>query len=183
MISRAPARTSVFCILTVLCGCRAPAASNGAAWWVRARFTPADTLIAGIPVRAINATWAKASLIDRSSLPPEAAKDPSGLTDSSVSFRLSGDFNHDKMPDQAMVGVFRTTTGAEGRFLLIVTDSAGRWRMAELATELGEPGFSVLSQAHDTLQWWECMECDVGISLAWNGHQYVTVADDSSDTP
>jgi hypothetical protein len=149
-----------------------PLSTSAGAWWVTAAFAPAFDTVAGLPIRQLDSTWTGALGLSRSVLPPEAAKDMSGLADSSVAFELHGDFNHDGHQDRALVGVYRTTADSTGRFLLIQTREHEQWVVSYLAQQPGPAGFSVLSQVRDTLVWAECMECDVFWELAWNGHEY-----------
>ncbi len=167
-------------LVTTVAGCR-PNPHRAAlkhvtyAWWITVRFRPNGDSIAGIPIRSVDSTWTGALALNRAVLPPEAQRDPSSLADSLVAFTLDGDFNRDGAPDRALVGVYQTAAGATGRFLLILTLRGKRWQKADVLKEPGDPGFSVLTVHGDTLSWWDCMECDFGFEVAWNGHEYAVL--------
>jgi hypothetical protein len=150
------------------------------AWWITARFEPSRDSVEGVPIQAINSTWAAALTLNHDVLPRDAACDPSQLADSSVAFALGGDFNRDGLADRAIVGVYRDTLRTTGRFLLILTRRATGWQKADLLTMRGEAGFSVLTQRADTIGWWFCMECDDGFRIAWDGRRYAPVPSDST---
>jgi hypothetical protein len=134
--------------------------SGSYAWWVTARFTPTGDTVGSIPIRMIDTSWAKASVLTRDMLPPKAAA-PGQWTDTTYGFVREGDFDHDGRQDRAMVGVYQAKSGEVGRFLLVVTQrQAGKWQKAFLATTPGEAGFSVLFPAGDGIGVSSCMECD-----------------------
>ena len=139
--------------------------SGNYAWWLTARFTPTTDTVGSIPIRAIDPSWVKASLLTRDMLPPKAAA-PGEWTDTTYGFVREGDFNQDGRQDRAMVGVYQTKSGEVGRFLLVVTQrQAGTWQKAFLATTPGEAGFSVLFPEGDGIGWSSCMECDSWANL------------------
>jgi hypothetical protein len=74
--------------------------------------------------------------------------------------------------DRALVGVYRDTTGTEGSFLLILTRSDKFWTKAFVATEPGEPRFSVLVNDKAGLIWAECMTCGRWRPVFWSEGRY-----------
>ncbi len=142
------------------------------AWWLTARFTPANDTVDSIPIHAIDTSWAKASVLTRHVLPPQAAA-PGEWTDTTYAFVREGDFDQDGRPDRAMVGVYQTKSGDVGRFLLVITQrAAGKWQKAFLATTPGEAGFSVLFPEGAGIGWSTCMECDSWAKLASTSRGY-----------
>jgi hypothetical protein len=90
-----------------------------------------------------------------------------------VGFQFDRDFNEDGVLDRARVGVYRDTSGTEGSFLLILTQSPkGGWTRAFVATEPGEPRFSVLVNDQTGLLWAECMTCGRWRPVFWSGERY-----------
>ena len=138
------------------------------------QYTPADTIIAGLPVRAIDTTWVAASPLRVAMMPPEAARDPDDAVRDS-DFGIGGDFNHDGIPDSALVGVFRTRRGVLGNFLLILTRANRGWRVADLETDTtGGARYSSVSVSYDSvgISWWYCRRCDFGVDLVWKDGRY-----------
>src|SRR5271157_3544070 len=107
--------TASICVLAIG-GCRAePRGAQGAkteagaeglrypgwAWWMTLRVVPADSTIGGVPVTAIDSSWALASPLRIALLPAGAVAD---TTDSAnrarpQDFAVGGDFNRDGIPD------------------------------------------------------------------------------------
>lgn len=143
------------------------------AWWLTARFVPEDMAVAEVPIWQISTDWQSATALNMDLLPPEAASDPSSLAKESVDFVLDGDFNGDRIPDRAVVGVYRARTGEEGRFILILTRTASAWTKAYLREVPGTPGFLVLRvDSNGILSVSDCMECDGWRRLLWYGDHY-----------
>ncbi|SRR6266496_883021 len=138
------------------------------AWWLRIRFTPCDSEIYGIPVQKIDPSWRLASVMQLKHIPiPELHQQ--GLAFGKLHFELSGDFNRDGRPDRAAVGVYETTTGQTGRFMLIVTrGDSGAWSPSFLRLFPGKPEFFALRLNRSIIELWDCMECDAISRLAWS---------------
>jgi len=138
------------------------------AWWLRIRFSPCDSEIYGIPVEKIDPWWRLASVNQLKHIPiPELHQQ--GLAFGKLHFELNGDFNRDGRPDRAAVGVYETTTGQTGRFMLIVTRTdSGAWSPVFLVSHPGEPGFYALGRNGSRIVTWTCMECDGNSELVWN---------------
>lgn len=131
------------------------------AWWVGAQFTPSEQAIEGIPIRDIDRSWQAASQLRESALPKEARVPGDTMKDYNATFEMDGDLNHDGKPDKLLVGVYRTTSGKTGEFLLILARNAkGEWRKAKLFKAEGKPGFTALMRIDDRLLWAFCFECD-----------------------
>jgi hypothetical protein len=105
-------------------------------------------------------------------LPSHDSTGPLGVS-GPVGFQFDKDFNEDGVLDRARVGVYRDTTGMEGSFLLILTQSPkGAWTRAFVATDPGEPRFSVLVNDKTGLLWAECMTCGRWRPVFWSGERY-----------
>jgi hypothetical protein len=117
--------------------------------------------VASIPIKYLDADWSAAEVLTRKLLPPEAASDPSSLTNPAFGFSREGDFNSDGLKDKALVGVYRTKAGQTGTFLLVLTRQvSGKWQKVFLEKVPGTPGFSVLWSDGKAVRWYHCMECD-----------------------
>jgi hypothetical protein len=138
------------------------------AWWLRIRFTPCDSEIYGIPVQKIDPSWRLASVNQLKHIPiPELQQQ--GLAFGKLHFELNGDFNRDGRPDRAAVGVYETTTGQTGRFMLIVTRIDTRaWRSVFVRLLPGKPGFFALERDKSKIVLWSCMDCDGVSEYGWN---------------
>jgi hypothetical protein len=143
-------------------------------WWIGAQFTPSDTVILGLPVRAFGRDWVRATVLSRALLPVAAKDDPSALADSNAAgFVRDDDFNGDGVVDRAVTGVFETNLCFRGRFLAILSPaSSAAPRVEFVTTILGGPGFSVLLYRSRELVWQSCMECDDLNRLQWTGRSY-----------
>jgi len=141
------------------------------AWWLRIRFSPCDSEIYGIPVEKIDSSWRLASVNQLKHIPKSALYESgqNDLADGKLHFELNGDFNRDGRPDRAAVGVYETTTGQTGRFMLIVTQTgSGAWSPVFLVSHPGKPGFYALGRNRSRIVTWTCMECDGNSELEWN---------------
>lgn len=146
------------------------AATSGQAAY---RVEPTVRIILGIELPKLDPTWDVASLVDASDLPRSAQQDLAQT--SNHRFAIDGDFNHDGHPDRAVVGVYRTRTGEEGQFLLIVTrDDAGAWSVSYLDVNPGFAAPSVLYTDASRMSWVPCTACDVEGAVSWSGTRYVT---------
>ena len=142
------------------------ARSYDEAWWVDARFVPSEQTIEGIPIRQLDRSWAAASPLRESALPKEASVPGDTLKDNNAAFQMDGDVNHDGRPDRLLVGVYRTTSGKTGEFLLILMRKPnGQWTKAKLFKNEGKAGFSALFNFPDRILWGFCFECDVSCIL------------------
>jgi hypothetical protein len=145
-------------------------AARDPALWPTMTFVPRGTEIDGVPVSKIDTTWSLATALSEDLLPPHDSLSPFALADS-VGFQFDGDFNQDDVLDRARVGVYRDTTGTEGSFLIILTRSDSAWVPAFVATEPGEPRFSVLVNDRSGLVWAECLTCGRWRPVFWaDGH-------------
>jgi hypothetical protein len=148
-------------------------------WWGRVMVKATDSTIQGVPLAAIDTSWARASTLTLDLLPPDAAGDSGFVQDfreGHANFTISGDFNKDGIPDRAMVGVYTTHSGETGRFLLILTSVRDKGSKEFLATEPGTPGFSILTRRDSLIDWYECLYCDFSVSFTWNGTTFVHVS-------
>ena len=145
-------------------------------WWTRVSVTPTDLAIEGVPLAAIDTSWARASVLTLDLLPSAARGDSGFIQDfreGNARFILADDFNRDGIPDRAMVGVYTTHSGETGRFFLILTSTHDKTSKDFLATEPGAPGFSILTRRDTLIDWYECVYCDFSVSYTWNGTAYV----------
>ena len=139
-------------------------------WWLDAVFDPRDSTIQGLPLRVLDSTWRAATELRLGLLPPSAAHDSSALTDSTARFLWDGDFNRDGVADRIIVGTYAKQAEV-GRFMLILT-GRGLKKVAHLAQQPGQAGFSAVWVRGDTLVWSECMQCDVDWTFTWTGRAY-----------
>ena len=155
-----------------------------AAWWVSWRIPPRDTVIEGLPVGELDSTWTAATALADVTPPP-------GIADSNDPFRMlgarftsDGDFNRDGRADRALVGTYRTTSGAQGRFVAILTRAdGGGWEKAWVYTLPGAPAFSALIDGPRGVEptWIECMECDTSTDIRWRGTTYQAIVHSCCD--
>ncbi len=140
------------------------------AWWLRATYAACDTSIYGVPVSTIHPSWVRASRLEKKYIPRtalfETGRDE--LAESQVSFELRGDFNGDKSPDRAVVGVYEDNKGQSGLFIAIFTRAAKAWRPVFLHTYEGPHGIRALKRQEKTIEVWSCMSCDGIEDLAWD---------------
>ncbi|MDH5806026.1 MAG: hypothetical protein OEZ54_12670 [Gemmatimonadota bacterium] len=142
------------------------------AWWLTARFTPADSIIGGLPLSAIEPTWTLATVLTVDLMSKEGFSDPYNFESGFYEFGRSGDFNHDGFRDSVLVGVYQKPNDT-GSFILILTEqNPGDWQPSFLHETSGAAYFSILHGAGDTLRWSGCMECDSFGRLAWVKDRY-----------
>src|SRR4051812_18205419 len=98
------------------------------AWWVTAKFEATDEVIETIRVRELDPHWITASPLRETHISSKASAPGESLQDHGAAFQREGDFNRDGKTDKAIVGVYRTTAGEQGGFLLIITrNTHGAW--------------------------------------------------------
>ena len=135
------------------------------AWWVTARVEPQDNKYDGVPVESLAITMKTLTLLSCegsvATFTPEQCSDVSAH---GARFEAIGDFNKDKKPDLARVGVAELKGGGFVRVLLIGTK--GEPRQHQMFT-LPENGFSALF-GEDPLTWYQCMECGHGADIKWD---------------
>lgn len=149
-----------------------PTGHQELAWWVTATFEATDTAVESIPVKDLDRTWVAASPLREERLGAGAREPGESLKDNDAAFQLEGDFNRDGKRDRAVVGVYRTATGATGGFLLILgRDGGDRWKKRALFKN-PEGRFSALTATSaGQLAWAFCFECD-GVCIvkpSWRG--------------
>ena len=146
-----------------------------AAWWVSWRVPPSDSVIEGIPVRALDASWTRATALSSVTPPPGALDTAGTFRMLGARFASDGDFNRDDRPDRALVGTYRAEDGEEGRFIAILTrNQSGGWEKAAVFSMPGVAGFSALIDGPrgNEPTWIECMECDTSADIRWRNGQY-----------
>jgi hypothetical protein len=127
------------------------AAPMDAVWWERVRFDAGNRTVRGLVVGNLDPAWRLASELKAESIPSEgrvSGHDAAGqMRDNGLSFSINGDFNGDGKEDLAVVGVYEDSMGGRGKFLLVLTRSAGEpWQKAFLRSWSGEPGFLALTR-------------------------------------
>jgi hypothetical protein len=137
------------------------------AWWLTAAFEPREDVVEGIAVRDLSKTWRRASALQPSALPPEAREPGEGLGDHAFDLAVEADMDGDGRRERAVVGVFQTSSGATGRFLLVLgrAKDGEPWRKRALFTMAGAPGFSAVAMRDGRLHWVTCFECDTGCEV------------------
>jgi hypothetical protein len=131
------------------------------AWWLHASFSPTETAYESLPVSEINPNWIKIAILSYASLPPDAKEDLGWMHQEGFAFQVDDYFKQERLSDRELCGVFEDHKGRRGRFLLVLEKpNSGRWKVAFLHQEVGEPGFSVLARKPRGLFWAPCMQCD-----------------------
>jgi len=144
-------------------------------WLATERFKSTEERVLSIPVKQLDKTWAKATLITKEKLSPEAVR---YLSDKeNYVFRVDADLNKDGQRDRAVVGVYESVSGEKGEFLLVVTERArGSWKKAFMKKLPGEPGFTALCYSEGIVGWQNCFECDSSLGdVVWGGARYSLV--------
>ena len=153
-------------------------------WWCWAEFEPVHKTISGIPINEIDRSWAYASELNLNSIPRRFFSDAEGENPGARGMVCSrkGDFNHDGVPDLALVGVYKTVDGNFGNFFLILTKaSPTKWRVAFKKLMPGKSGFLMIPRDSKELEVWPCLDCDAGSTISWNAKSHRYIWEDSSD--
>ena len=130
------------------------------AWWLTAQFSATSADYDSVPVAAINPEWVKVSILDYTSLPPEAKDDLLWMRREGYTFRTDNQFRRKGASDREVVGVYEDRKGRKGRFLLVLERfNKSPWKVAFLHQDPGESGFSVLVRRQTGLYWSACMQC------------------------
>ncbi|MHC4072257.1 MAG: hypothetical protein ACYTGS_09535 [Planctomycetota bacterium] len=145
-------------------------------WTLTTTFTPTETEILGIPVKAIDRTLKRVLILRYEILPEPGKKDFARWAHKRFHFERVGDFNADGNMDKALVGVYEDGSGQFGRMLLILTNKeSGKWTKYYIVKWPDKPGFSVLFGKKNRLQWGDCMECDSAWMVVWSAERYTLV--------
>lgn len=139
------------------------------AWWLRAEFRALDREVRGIPVAAIHSSWCKATEFRRELFPPELLVENGYdlLREADLAFSLEGSFDGSGKRQLALVGVYETCRGEQGRFFLILDADTQKVRF--LDTELTPDRFSALKRAdRGRIMVAYCFECDVVAFVRWD---------------
>lgn len=139
-----------------------PGNAQGLAWWITWSLRPMSRTIEGLAVETLDPSWRRAALIRPDDLPIASTKPGEGLEDSGVRLAVEADIDGDGQPERAVVGVFDTSRGELGRFLLIL-DRSGRaqpWRKRALFQVRGGNTFSAVAVKNTVLTWYGCLECN-----------------------
>jgi hypothetical protein len=139
------------------------------AWWLGTTFTPTSTTVRGMDVRAIDARWRRADVLDTLALRRRVSQaDVREFLASPLSFSLSADLDQDGVAEEFFVGVFEAADGRKGRFIAVTRGG----RPVQHFAEEGAPGFSALLRGEREVRWYKCMECDDFESIKWTGSSY-----------
>ena len=146
---------------------------TGSVWYADWRPEPTSAFVAGMPLSAVDSSWASAIALEEVPLPADAYTSTVQMTESGARFLVEDDLNADGVAERAVVGVFRTVAGEEGRFLVIFQrDSVETWRKVFLST-MPELGFSALTQPRTgSIVWAACLSCDSSTEVTWDGTKY-----------
>jgi hypothetical protein len=142
-------------------------------WLATERFQATEDEVLSIPVKQLDKTWVKASVLAKERLSPAAT---AYLSDKpTYQFVVDADLNKDGKRDRAMVGVYEAASGKKGIFLLVVTEKGGKsWEKAFLAKVPGEPGYSALCYTEGIVGWFNCFGCDATLGdVYWDGKKYL----------
>lgn len=138
-------------------------------WWLRANFRALDTQIRGIPVGTIDRAWCKATEFRRELFPGDLLLENGYdlLQGADLSFSVAGSFDGTGKRQIALVGVYETCRGLEGRFFLIIDADTRRVRF--LDAEINRDRFSVLKLVGPSrIMVAYCFECDVVAFVRWD---------------
>lgn len=145
-------------------------------WTLTTTFTPTETEILGIPIKAIDRTLKRALVLSTELLPEPGKRAFDRWAHEDFHFERVGDFNADGNIDKALVGVYEDDSGEFGRMLVILTNKeSGKWTKHYILKWPGKPGFSVLFGKKNVLQWADCMACDSAWLVVWNVKEYTVV--------
>ncbi|HKW50619.1 MAG TPA: hypothetical protein VJQ53_02705 [Candidatus Eisenbacteria bacterium] len=150
-------------------------AEENSDWLATERFKPTEEKVLSIPVKELDKTWARATLLTKDKLSPEAIR---YLSDKqNYLFVVDADLNQDGKRDRAVVGVYESVSGEKGEFLLVATEKGlGTWKKAFLEKVPGEPGFTALCYSEGIVGWQNCFECDGSLGdVLWSEGKYSLV--------
>jgi hypothetical protein len=132
------------------------------AWWVTWSIRPTGADVEGVPVRALNRNWRRASLVRSSDLPAASRQAGESPEEHGAVFSVDIDLDGDSHDERAVVGVYETERGEIGRFLLILgRPNTGRpWTKRALFSVKDSSPFSAIEVRQGRLHWVGCFECD-----------------------
>ena len=131
-------------VVTLLLWLSCAVGAQAPVWWLSWSPYPTASEVEGIPVRALDESWKRASLTHRGDLPIAATEPGERPEDWGLSLVVNADLDGDGAAERAVVGVFETIQGQRGRFLLILgrAGASQSWQKRGLFQVTGEPLFS-----------------------------------------
>ena len=132
------------------------------AWWVDWSMRPTGTNVEGVPIRVLNPGWRHASVIRPLDLPAASRHEGDRPEDNGAVFSVDIDLDGDSREERVVVGVYETTAGTIGRFLLVLGRARAEepWSKRSLFT-LNDPNpFSAIRIVQGNAHWVGCFECD-----------------------
>jgi hypothetical protein len=130
------------------------------AWWLNTTFAVSETSYDSVPIKAIDPSWVRISILTYPKLPADAKADFSWMRHDGFVFETDNQFSRKGENDRELCGVYEDRDGRKGRFLLVLERVAeGPWNVAYVHREAGEAGFSVLVRRPTGLYWGTCMQC------------------------
>jgi hypothetical protein len=142
---------------------------SGLAWWLRADFHALHREVRGVPVASIRRDWCKATEFSRELFPQELLIENGTdlLAEAGLSFSIEGSFDRSGTKQIALVGVYETCRGQEGRFFLILDADTRKVRF--LDAQAAKQRFSAIAaQGGSTIVIMYCLECDVSSTVRWD---------------
>jgi hypothetical protein len=89
------------------------------------------------------------------------------LAEAGLSFSIEGSFDRSGTKQIALVGVYETCRGQEGRFFLILDADTRKVRF--LDAQAAKQRFSAIAaQGRSTIVIMYCLECDVSSTVRWD---------------
>ena len=147
------------------------------AWWLKAKFPPAETEYEGVQVNAIDPDWVKIKVLSFEAMPTEAKSDFGWMREKRLSFKVDEYFKRPGLEDREICGTYQTRSGKLGRFVMVLERKpSAPWKVVLAYQIPDEAGFSVLHRSTKGLLWGDCMQCDGDfwrIRLGKNGKYYI----------
>lgn len=135
------------------------------AWWVDYKASPMSRTYQGVDLTLFGGDLKRVVLLNclsgsRTFTPEQCGE----LSEYSVAFSATGDFNQDSTPDVARVGAAITNDGKKAAVLFIGPASSPEAHQPLVV--LGEHFSALTNNRH--LSWFFCMACDFGADVQWN---------------
>ena len=124
-------------------------------WWVDFRRVPVADVMLGSPVPSFDPSWSTAELLSTSQTPGLPADVLEQLRDHGLGFSITTRSLRPGHRETLRVGVYKDTSGQSGSFVLVMENG----RVLKVLPYPDEPGFSALTDAGGSVEWYFCMEC------------------------
>ncbi|WP_157576317.1 hypothetical protein [Pseudoalteromonas sp. SW0106-04] len=139
------------------------------AWWTVKKFCAEKSNITKLPVSKLNPDWEYITVFDKSyleeTLPESQYLD---IQSSPLKFSIRANLDDEPSEERIIVGVYKTKSAQQGRFLAILRDSS----VVKVFTHQGGAGYSSLSYDGEAVRWYKCMQCSDYDSIFWSGTSF-----------